>query len=773
MTEYTMRGDKPITEITDWDIRNQYLRQAKELYQKGEAYDMTFLPIAEGFYDVLYPLVQSDYEHRSENDTKAYSYIMQKTLEETFKRGNPQHDSNLIIRMSIDDLTGRMKANVDEWRALTLRAIQEQMRQDPEWFGKLTPAAQLTAIGLEMQAMSRGSSPRLQYEEGLKFDFGHTDEDTYFADLTRAANMILPKAYRRNNEYAYPLEDSQFTWEVKAAALEAQLKSHGGSWKEKIPSLSVFVDLLKTAEKPAQQLKLAELAKEPDFKESMRYDGLRNDLRHAFKEVAPCGEATQKMFYEILYNFGLRGINEPKLQLGDINFSTLQTAVAECKAQRATDEVNNQVDLHYKEIARLDKKLKEERLSKQEKEFMEKQIDDLRKKDSITEIPDIDLVAKYRPEFLEQAAKMTPELCAEIMKKYAHKFPAQTQLEMMTKVVENMSITRHTDDADYIRIKDYIERAAELNTSSRAMQKFCKALKPVVGAVQERYEKDKSFLAAAQKAKTELREAESDKELFEGAREKFMDLWLIGHKIEKLYHDDDCKCVEPSKESVDTVWNELENGKVVKLNFEPKTGLGRLMMNKNAKRIEQEMQDMVAKFNSHLEEFALSSEFKYIKEVGYVSQSVDKKYIEALNQKEERITQIKREIGMNYYDYTSGEEKRIKAFEKYEIADKFAALETQVAQRSKDVGGRKFNRKPLEGLVKEEKMAQSIYKDKIAELRQVVKDEVKQDMVDRGVNEKPNLDNPNDAGKPMTKENTAKLRKNMKDLQQYKRLVKE
>ena len=296
MTEYTMRGDKPITEITDWDTRDRYLKQAKELYQKGEAYDMTFLPIAEGFNDILYPLVQSEYDYKSEDDTKAYSYIMQKTLEETFKRGNPQHDSAVIIRMSKDDVNDREKANVDEWRALTLRAIQEQMHRDPEWFGKLTPAAQLTAIGLEMHRISRGSTPSLQYEEGLKLDFADTPEHTYSSDLEQAANMILPKAYNSYREVVRPVEDSQLKWEVKAAALEAQLKSH--SSRGKIPSLPVFVDLLKTAEKPAQQLKLAELAKEPDFKESMRYDGFRNELRHFGQHFNPIYVMPRKVFKE-------------------------------------------------------------------------------------------------------------------------------------------------------------------------------------------------------------------------------------------------------------------------------------------------------------------------------------------------------------------------------------------------------------------------------------------------------------------------------------------
>ena len=794
--------DKEITEIDNNIVTvNQYFEQAKEAYLKDGAYDMTFLPVAEDAAKIMrFPLVCNEYGYKNNADKNAYAYIMQKTLEKTFEQGNPAHDSALIIAMSSESARDDYNPNDEEYRRVTYAAMSEHMRKDKEWFGKLTPAAQLAAIGLELHVISHGSTPSLQYEEGLKLDFTDTPEHTYSADLEQAANMVLQQVYQRR-EYSgsfvdiKPMGYSQLKWEVKAAALEAQLKSHSN--RGTIPSLPVFVDLLKTAEKPAQQLKLAELAKEPDFQESMRYDGFRNELRQSFKDIAPCGEATQKLFYEVLYNFDLRGINEPKLQLTDINFGTLQAAVAECKAQRIVDEVNNWVDLNYKEIAKLDKKLKTERLSKQEKEFMEKQIDDLRKKNVITGIPDIELAAKYRPEFLEQPAKMTPDLCAEILNKYSGKLSPQTQLEMMTKVVENMLVNRNKDEENYYLMNNYIERAANLNTSSQAMKKFCKALELVIVVTQEQYDKDKSHINKSLKAKADLREAERDKELFNSAYVKYTDLLSIKHQIEVLYSNNDYKCVEPNKESVTAAWEEIKNGKAAKLKFEPKTGLGRLMMNKNAKKIEQEMQDIVTKFNSYVEEFALSSEFKYVKEVSDVSNSKDGTYLSALHQKEEKIAQLERKIIRNNYDFTANEEKRVAAFERFKIVDKFAALEQQFEERSKEMQGRartdlamQFGEQQFEerskemqgrartdlaiaGLVKEEEMAQGIYKAKIAELRQSIKDGVKQDMTDRGVNEKPSIDNPNEVGKPMTAEGTKKIRKNMKDLKQYKQLVKE
>ncbi len=748
MTEYTMRGDEPITEITDWDTRNRYFKLAKELYQKGEAYDMTFLPIAEGFNDILYPLVQSEYDYKSEDDTKAYSYIMQKTLEETFKRGNPQHDSAVIIRMSKDDVNDREKANVDEWRALTLRAIQEQMHRDPEWFGKLTPAAQLTAIGLEMHRISRGSTPSLQYEEGLKLDFADTPEHTYSADLEQAANMILPKAYNSYREVVRPVEDSQLKWEVKAAALEAQLKSH--SSRGKIPSLPVFIDLLKTAEKPAQQLKLAELAKEPDFKESMRYDGFRNELKQSFKDMAPCGEATQKLFYEVLYNFDLRGINEPKLQLTDINFGTLQAAVAECKAQRIVDEVNNWVDLDYKEIAKLDKKLKTEGLSKQEKEFIEKQADDLRKKDTITGIPDIELVAKYRPQFLEQPAKMTPELCAQIVNKYGNKLSAQTQLEMMTKVVKSIRFgdgyTLNKDDL--AKLNQYINRAQKLNTSSRAMKKFVETVRPIVEFTQRQYDADSKFLVDAMRVNAEHEAAQKRMDLFDEARIRYCEMDELQGKIKRVR--DGLKLENPSDETLARFMKDGLAGNKVGLTYEPKKVLGLFTRDKEG---QAGLADLVNNLNDKMQRAQAESSAGYLTKVAV---SYDE-YLSQRKEKDAEKDEIARTIDDKGYRYTSGASNRVAWFESSNLPQQFAAMNDKFEKRSAEMRGRaksdlnmQFGEQefgePIAGLAKAEEAAQTFYKDKIAKLRKSVKDGVKQDMAERGVDKTPSLDEPNKGG---------------------------
>jgi len=777
--------NKEVTEIDNNIVTvNQYFEQAKEEYLKNGVYGMTFLPVAEDATKIMrFPLVCNEYGYKNSTDKGIYALIMQKTLEKTFEQGNPAHDSALIIAMSSESARDDYKPNDEEYRRVTYAAISEHMRKDKEWFGKLTPAAQLAAIGLEMSSESnRGAMLWLQQENGLNLDFSKVAANGFNGDLEDAANLVLSQAYRRveyaNSPASAKPTDDRLSWEIKAAALEAQLKSH--SSRGKIPSLPVFVDLLKTAEKPAQQLKLAELAKEPDFQESMRYDGFRNELKQSFKDIAPCGEATQKLFYEVLYNFDLRGINEPKLQLTDINFGTLQAAVAECKAQRIVDEVNNRVDLDYKEIAKLDKKLKTEGLSKQEKEFIEKQADDLRKKDTITGIPDIDLVAKYRPQFLEQPAKMTPELCAEILNKYSEKLSPQTQLEMMTKVVDGiaqgLSKGNGLNEQDYKVLGSCVSRATALNTSSKAMEKFLKTLQPVIEVAEKQYAEDKQYVADAKAAAKEYEIVAKDQKMFEKAREEYVDLLNKSSAVKNMRR---ANMKEPTDEAIDAFFADVKSGKAAKLEFKPKGGLGRMFMGKDAKSAEQEMQHKILELNAAADLFAKAPEFKYVGEVA------DNQEYYAKEKQKYRDTQDKLSIKNDFY-LLDRKEKSIAAYETLMEADKsFAALKEQFEERSKEMQGRartdlamqfdgqKFDGKPMEGLVKEEEMAQGIYKDKIAKLRQSIKDGIKQDMTDRGVNEKPSLDNPNEVGKPMTAEGTKKIRKDMKDLKQYKQLVKE
>ena len=777
--------NKEVTEIDNNIVTvNQYFEQAKEEYLKNGVYGMTFLPVAEDATKIMrFPLVCNEYGYKNSTDKGIYALIMQKTLEKTFEQGNPAHDSALIIAMSSESARDDYKPNDEEYRRVTYAAISEHMRKDKEWFGKLTPAAQLAAIGLEMSSESnRGAMLWLQQENGLNLDFSKVAANGFNGDLEDAANLVLSQAYRRveyaNSPASAKPTDDRLSWEIKAAALEAQLKSH--SSRGKIPSLPVFVDLLKTAEKPAQQLKLAELAKEPDFQESMRYDGFRNELKQSFKDIAPCGEATQKLFYEVLYNFDLRGINEPKLQLTDINFGTLQAAVAECKAQRIVDEVNNRVDLDYKEIAKLDKKLKTEGLSKQEKEFIEKQADDLRKKDTITGIPDIDLVAKYRPQFLEQPAKMTPELCAEILNKYSEKLSPQTQLEMMTKVVDGiaqgLSKGNGLNEQDYKVLGSCVSRATALNTSSKAMEKFLKTLQPVIEVAEKQYAEDKQYVADAKAAAKEYEIVAKDQKMFEKAREEYVDLLNKSSAVKNMRR---ANMKEPTDEAIDAFFADVKSGKAAKLEFKPKGGLGRMFMGKDAKSAEQEMQHKILELNAAADLFAKAPEFKYVGEVA------DNQEYYAKEKQKYRDTQDKLSIKNDFY-LLDRKEKSISAYETLMEADKsFAALKEQFEERSKEMQGRartdlamqfdgqKFDGKPMEGLVKEEEMAQGIYKDKIAKLRQSIKDGIKQDMTDRGVNEKPSLDNPNEVGKPMTAEGTKKIRKDMKDLKQYKQLVKE
>lgn len=87
-------------------------------------------------------------------------------------------------------------------------------------------------------------------------------------------------------------------------------------------------------------------------------------------------------------------------------------------------------------------------------------------------------------------------------------------------------------------------------------------------------------------------------------------------------------------------------------------------------------------------------------------------------------------------------------------------------------GGQEFNGEPMQGLLDEDTMAQEIYKREISKLQRKIQKGVKQDLKDRGVDQKPSIENPNKTGIPMSPENTSEIRSDMKKLKDYRDLVK-
>ena len=733
MTEYVTHDNTSITEISDYLTRNEYIEQAKKLIM-SRADDISFLPIAKEFNDIQsFRIITDAWGHRRNKDeVTAISHIMQKTLERTFEQGDSSHDSDLIIQFLDERRNGTYEQDNAVYKSLTVEAVYNQIRKDREWFGKLTPTAQLAAVG---------AAPDLCREDGLNLDFSKIQQG-YDYRLEQAANSVLSKEYKRNDYngrvVVKPADSRSFSWEVKAAALEAQLKSGGNNIK--IPSAAVFADLMETADNVKQLNTLSRLTENPELNRAMNY-GMFHLVEQAFDKVPACGDATQKLFYNIMYKLSIRPA-DVSLSRDSINYETLEAAKEECEAQRIVDIVSKQ-----KEINAINK---------------------------------FDLVEKYRPEFLEQTMKMAPSMCEQVLAKIGHKLPVQTQLEMMTKVIgsfsKNVQNGGSLSDNEYYKLSSYLGKAMNLNTSSKAMAKFLETVRPIVSEIKQQNEKDKEYLAAAAVANQEKRAAEKDLTLFDKARNAYMSIYTIQEQIRNQRLK--AKTNEPSDDDLQKFMRDGFAGLAVNISYEPKSGLGKLFMSKAVKEAQIELQNLTNKMNSTLADFAKTEEFKYAQEV---SGSHD----EYINERQEKVklAHEKQQIIDDEFWYIKAEEVRVSLFEKYNIAEKLTTLEAQFVQRSDTMRGRaqtdltmqfegqEFNGKPMEGLVKENEMAQGIYKRKIEELRQAIDEGVKRDLSERGVNEKPNLDNPNEAGKPMTKESSKKLRNQMKDLKNYKELV--
>lgn len=733
MTEYTINNNTPLTELTDWVTARHYVEQAKEIYFKNGADGMTFLPMAKGYNNIMDINVATDnWGHPLNNsDKNVYSYIVQKTLEKTFEQGNPEHDSALITAIAYGNTNGNYRTNDTPYLDLTARAIDEYMHQDKEWFSKLTPEAQLAAVGM---------LPKLQYEESLKLDFADTQEGNYDRQMAAAGDLVLRQAYNRiktgdGADRVQPKKESRFEWKIIAAALEAQLKSHTNEGK--IPSAPVFMDLMATAEKSEQLNKLTELTREPQWKNILYYGSYKRGIAQAFNTVAACGKATQKFFYEAMYSFDLYGNTEPNLEYRSMNYQTLQAAKAELRAQKA--------------------------------------IDDVKKNNSneIIAVANINDVVAYRPNFFEQTEKMTPTMCANVLKEHGDRISPLAQFKMMIKVlddkIQGFKNGYKLYDNDYKMLNSYLKRAARINTLPKMTKKFIETIRPVAEQAKQQYDNDKSKLAEAVKARIAYTDANNDYELFNSARNEFCDLLNKGYNLGRAR--DNAGMKEPTEEALNAFFAAVKEGKVAKLEFTPKSGLGKLFMSKKMKEAQDNVLQLTTDLNTKITAFARMPEFKYIKEVGD-----DNTYYKLQNEKYEDV-ETKSQNSRRYFEKDLANE--VAAFEQSKIEELLDNVEAQYNDKLGDIranlsmkfDGQEFNGKPMPGLVKEEQMAQEIYKGKISKLRQAIQDGIKQDMLERGVNQKPDKENPNATGKPMTIEGTKEIRRNIKNLHQYETLV--
>ena len=148
----------------------------------------------------------------------------------------------------------------------------------------------------------------------------------------------------------------------------------------------------------------------------------------------------------------------------------------------------------------------------------------------------------------------------------------------------------------------------------------------------------------------------------------------------------------------------------------------------------------------------------------------------------ENVEQKRNEYN-NYYDLDICSNS-IKNYEQINLPQKAEAIKERYKLYCEDgqakaridlgmrFGGQEFNGEPMQGLLNEDTMAQEIYKREISKLQRKIQKGVKQDLKDRGVDQKPSIENPNETGIPMSPENTSEIRSDMKKLKDYRDLVK-
>ena len=127
--------DRELSEINYYEERNAYYQQAREKYNKGE--EVTFLPIGEkAIPDLLYIL------NDNREDSRFNAFFVRNTIMETFKSGNMQAASNLIVYLGQDNPSRSSYQNPH--REMIESVVDEQLRKAPEWLSKLEPKAKFT-----------------------------------------------------------------------------------------------------------------------------------------------------------------------------------------------------------------------------------------------------------------------------------------------------------------------------------------------------------------------------------------------------------------------------------------------------------------------------------------------------------------------------------------------------------------------------------------------------------------------------------------------------
>lgn len=642
-------------------------------------------------------------------DAQFNAFFIRNTILETFKSGNMRAASNIISSLGQETQSRSFYQNPH--REMVENVVSEQLRKDPEWVSKLEPQAKFTIADI----FAEKDTYKLK---NTNFgNFSVKDSDKYVAGS--AAKNFLNHAIKNNTL-------SQIPWELKAQALNTATQGSND-----VPFMDVYLNLLNTAGDANREKRvktLADIAQKaaPLF----QYENKR--MPQNWAEMVPACDGAQKLFYNMMYYMKVPAPSQ--IPYTSPNRTAYENAIKEVGAQRIIDGITK-----YKRGI-----LKDE----------------------------LDVLAQYRPEFLMTKKDLSAQNKLSLLKNPNFKISDNKRLQMMNEILaENKALeTLKKDDVSF-----FLTEAEKMKTVSPEMNKFIHAIEPFVKKEDDINKRHVVDLKKANEAQNKLDAAQQSYNQINNAQSFVMAVFKSIDDILKQKSDEKDNFTKESLEAF--VFNALEGKEPNKIEYKKQGKLSSLFLNAKEKERQENLSVAINNFNFDIQNAKLTKDV-----LEQMKSSFNRNtYYQMAETAYKNLQAAQRDRNAAVFD-TSYLSQAIADYEQDNLTNRLQNLSQNYETRRTNLQakarealsfaykGQEFDGEPM--LAEHEKRAKASYKAHAEGLRSKIKDAAHKEMKKRGVFEKPDIENPNQTGKPMTKESAAKVTKLMRDKKLYEKLAK-
>ena len=347
------------------------------------------------------------------------------------------------------------------------------------------------------------------------------------------------------------------------------------------------------------------------------------------------------------------------------------------------------------------------------------------------------------------------------------------RLQMMNELLaENKALeTLKKDDVSF-----FLTEAEKMKTVSPDMNKFIHAIAPFVKREDDINKRNIADLEQANEAQKRLNEAQKNYSQINDAQSSVMAVFKSIDEV--LKHKSDEKD-NFTKESLETlVFNALEGKEPNKIEYKKQGKLSSLFLNAKEKERQENLRVAINNFNFNIQDAKLNKEIFEKMKTSFnrntYNQLIETAYQNLQTAQRDRNSAV---FDTNYLSQTISDYKQDNLGNRLQnLSQNYETRRTNLQAKAREAlsftfKGQEFGGEPM--LAEHEKRAKASYKAHAEELRSKIKSAAQQEMNERGVFEKPDIENPNKTGKPMTKESAAKVTKLMRDKKLYEKLAKD